>query len=246
MRLVGKVESIVRETSQARPLRIAAVLVSALLCIACAMLVTGCSQSRDKKAAEEAINKGLHKEALSLHVFIGRVSHKCTPIVGLGLGESHDDLTRVTEYHAAQKAGLITIAPDGPEFWKVELVDPRPQIVEMLKTVPHTVKDGCDQFQYGFGVARKSVAGIVNLREISNEKTETEFTWKWELFPAGEKLLNALSQQERIQVNPYLVTSSQPQKPDQSFSLADMTLSSTPHPGKKTLKKSGDGWVLDE
>jgi hypothetical protein len=28
---------------------------------------------------------------------------------------------------------LITIAPDGPGFWKVELVNPKPEVVEHLK-----------------------------------------------------------------------------------------------------------------
>jgi hypothetical protein len=174
-------------------------------------------------------------------VFIGRVSEKCAP---LSLDENQDLSTR-PEYHAAQKAGLISITPDGPGFWKVDLVNPNPKLVENLKKVQHNVKDGCDDLYFGFVVASKT-ADIVSLHKVTDEKTEADFTWKWKLEPAGVKLVDALSQQERNQTTPYLEVVSRRGKRDPSFDLGNMDQSSTPQPGKMALKKSGDGWVIDE
>lgn len=205
-------------------------------------LLMGCSGSKDKKAAMDAINKGMQREALSLRVVLGRVSPKCAPIV---VASDNQDLTTVTEYQAAQKGGLITIAPDGPGFWKVEVLDPKPNVQEVLKNAHHYGKDGCDYFWFGSTVAEKSVADI-NLHEISPEKAEAEFTWKWGLTPFGTRIVDNLSPQQRAQVNAKLTILDIRLHSDPMFDLADITQSSSPHPGKKSLKKSGDGWVLDE
>lgn len=211
------------------------------LLLTVSLLFTGCSGSKDKKAAAEAVNKGLKRDAVQLLVFIGRVSEKCAP---LSLAENQDLTTR-PEYHAAQKAGLISITPDGPGFWKVDLVNPNPKLVENLKKAQHNVKDGCDDLYFGFVVASKT-ADIVSLHKVTDEKTEAEFTWKWKLEPAGVKLVDGLSQQERNQTTPYLEVMSRRGKRDPSFDLGNMDQSSTPQPGKMALKKSGDGWVIDE
>src|SRR6185312_11757474 len=89
----------------------------------------GCSHGQNEKAAVEALNQGLKREALVLHLFIGRVSSQCTPIVGL---VRTPELTKVVEYQAAQKAGLINITQDGPGFWKVELINPSPKLAAVL------------------------------------------------------------------------------------------------------------------
>lgn len=214
---------------------------SLILALAASLLV-GCSGAKDKKAAVEAINKAMRKEALSLHVLLGRISPKCAPVV---LASDNQDLTTATEYQAAQKGGLISITPDGPGFWKVDLVDPKPSVVDALKNAHHYGADGCDYTWFGSTVAEKSVADI-NLHEISSEKAEAEFTWKWALTPFGSRMVDNLSPQQRAQVN----TKLRPVDPrlhfDPMFDLTDMTQSTAPHPGKKSLKKSGDGWVLDE
>jgi hypothetical protein len=213
-------------------------MVLALL-LAVSLLFTGCSGSKDKQAAAEAVNKGLRRDALRLLVFIGRVSEKCAP---LSLDDNQDLSTR-PEYHAAQKAGLISITPDGPGFWKVDLVNPKPELVENLKKARHDVKDGCDDLYFGFVVASKT-ADIVSLHKVTDEKTEAEFTWKWKLEPAGIKLVDGLSQQERYQTTPYLEVVSRRGKRDPSFNLGNIDQS--PQPGKMALKKSADGWVVDE
>jgi len=217
--------------------------VLAFLVVISSLLLTGCSSGKSKEAAVEALNKSWRREDVMLFVFVGRVSERCTPIVGL---EKDGDLTKMTNFRAAQKAGLITITPDGTGFWKVEVVNPSPKLIALLNKVPHTVKDGCDWVAYSFSVGSKVVSEIANIHEITGEKAEAEYTWKWALTPAGVKLVDKLSQPELIQVNANLEDLHHHYRPDPTFNLADMVESSTPRPGKKMLKKSGDGWVLDE
>lgn len=208
------------------------------------LLLTGCSSGKRKKAAAEALNQGLRREAVVMVVSLGHVGYKCGNIPAFT--DENEDLTTLTRFHSAQRAGLVTITPDGPGFWKVELVDPKPGVLESLKKAKHNVTAGCDSIPFAFIVAWKSVADIVNFHEITSEKAEAEFTWKWVLAPAGIKLVDSLSEQERIQLNANLESPILRYTQDPTFSLVDMTQSSTPRPGKKTLKKSGDGWVLDQ
>jgi hypothetical protein len=215
---------------------------SLVLALAALLLLAGCSGGKDKKAAIEAINKGMRKEALSLHVLLGRVGLGCAPIWA---SSDNKDLSMVPQFQAAQKGGLISITPDGPGFWKVELVDPKPNVQEALKNAHHYGTDGCDYYWFGTTVAEKSVTDI-NLHEISPDKAEAEFVWKWGLTPFGTRLVDNLSPQQRTQVNTKLTTVDRRLQPDPMFDLADITQSSSPHPGKKSLKRSGEGWVLDE
>lgn len=206
-------------------------------------LLSGCSGGKDKKAATEAINQGLKRELVMVPISVGRVGDKCGDEPAFVTAK---DLTAQTNYHSVQKAGLVTIATDGPDFWKVELVDPKPVVLENLKKARHNTRDGCDAVAFSFLVAAKSVADIVSIHEVTDQKSEVEFTWKWALAPAGVKLVDKLTQQEIVQLNANLQDAHRNYRPDPTFNLADMVLSSTPHPGKKTLKKSGDGWLLDE
>lgn len=202
----------------------------------------GCSHGQNEKAAVEALNQGLKREPLVLHLFIGRVSSQCTPIAGL---VQTPELTKVVEYQAAQKAGLINITQDGPGFWKVQLINPSPKLAAVLAKAPHNIKGGCDDLQVGLSVASKAVVDLVNLQPITGEKSDAVFTWKWALAPDGAKLVNNLSDKERLELAPH-IERLRPRTPDPTFNLADMTGSTTPHQDKKTLKKSGEGWVIDE
>jgi hypothetical protein len=174
-----------------------------------------------------------------LYLLNGRISPSCAPIAGL---TEKGDLTAVFKYQAAQKAGLVTITPDGPGFWKVETTDPK--YAEFLKKARYGGLNGCSFVASGLFVAWKSVADITNIHEISGEKSEVEFTWKWELSPVGEKLVNGLDEQERARLGADL-ESRDHGKPDPTFSLVDMKQNSTPRSGKATLKKSGDNWIMD-
>jgi hypothetical protein len=217
--------------------------VASLLIFTFAVLMAGCSGGKSKDAATKAINQGLKRELVMIPISLGRVGDKCGNEPAF---VTTKDLTAQTNYHSLQKAGLITIATDGPEFWRVELVDPKPSVVEALKKAQHRVIDGCDSVGFSFTVAAKAVADIMKIHEITSQKAEAEYTWKWVLYPAGVKLVDKLSQPELIEVNANLEDAHRHYRPDPTFNLADMVQSSTPHPGRKMLKKSGDGWVLDE
>jgi len=211
--------------------------------ITSALLLAGCSSGQSKKAAAEALNQGLHRQNVGLFISVGRLSQSCSYISGF---EKDKDLTEVTNFRAAQKAGLVTIAPDGPGFWRVELVNPKPEIAENLKKAKHTVKDGCDLVGYAFKIASKAVAEVLEIHEITNEKAEVDYTWKWTLDPSGVKLVDNLTQPELIEVNANLQALEWHRQPVPTFNLADMVQSAAPHPGKAMLKKSGDDWALDQ
>ncbi len=207
------------------------------------ILSIGCSNSKNRDAQiKAALNQQLKQDAVSLRVNIGRVGWKCGVVPGLAEG---DDLASEPRYRAAQKAKLISVTPDDPGFWKVELVNPSPQMVQSLKDFHHNVQEGCDSFMLGFVIASKSVADLVNVRKVASGNTEAEFTWKWTLSPHfGASLVDNLSEKERAEIVPYL-SQSRPQA-DFKFNLMDIPGSTVTHTGTKMLKESGNGWVVDE
>lgn len=222
-------------------------MVLALL-LTISLLFTGCSGSKDKKAAIEAINESLDRDAFGLSVDLGRVGDPCGNIPAFA---TTPDLAVQPRYYSARKAGLITITPDGPDFWKIELVHSDPELLERLAKDKHNQQNGCNSVPFLFDVAVRSMGELVNLRKITDEKSEAEFTWKWELTPEGEKLVNALSASERIQLSDKLqhVQSDSVYRPfpdDLAFNLADLGRSSRPRPAKIMLKRSNNGWVVDE
>jgi phosphoribosylanthranilate isomerase len=118
--------------------------------------------------------------------------------------------------------------------------------VEHLKKAKHTVRDGCDSVGFIFTAASKAVAEIQNIHEITSQKAEVEYTWKWMLDPSGVELVDHLTQPDLIEVNANLQEVELHRRPNPTFNLADMVQSATPRPGKAMLKKSGDGWILDD
>lgn len=206
------------------------------------VLLGSCSHAQNQKAAVEVLNKRLSGDALRLNLFIGRVTGQCFVIPETGASSGPG---KIPKYQAAQKAGIITITDGGPGLWTIDLVNPDPKIAAVLKKVPHEMKDGCDGFMFAVPVVRKSVVDLVNLQPITAEKSEAVYTWKWQLQPDGEKLVDKLSEQERLQLTPHLEYS-KGSTPDPTFNLANLTAATAAHQDKKTLKKSGDGWVIDE
>jgi hypothetical protein len=205
-------------------------------------LVSGCSQAQNEKAAMETLNQSFKHDPLVLRLYIGRVSSQCTPIVGL---VRTPELTKVVEYKAAQKSGLINIVQDGPGFWKVNLISPSQKLAAVLAKAPHHVKGGCDDQSIALTVASKVVVDLKSLQPITSEKSDAVFTWKWALEPDGVKLVDNLSDQERLELAPQIERVN-PLLHQTTFNLGDMTASTAPHQDKKTLKKSGNGWALDE
>jgi len=214
--------------------------VPSLFIIGLLVFAVGFSGEKDTKAITDALNLSMNKDSIKLLYSIGRVSGKCDSFTTL------EPIPAQIDFIAAQKAGLVTIAPDGPDFWKVELANAKPQVLENLKKAKYNEKDGCRSLTMGDTVATKTVVEVKSIYEVTSQKSEVEFTWKWVLAPTGVKLIDNLSQKELSQLNNNLRNPALLMKHDETFNLMDIRQSSTPHPGKKMLKKSGDGWVLDE
>lgn len=208
--------------------------------IAFLALLAGCSGKKDQKAMIDAINKSMNQDRIMVYLLRGHVSPKCS-----GSWIEAKPIPEQIVYSAAQKAGLITITPDGPDFWNVELVNPSPMVVEGMKRSAHTTDNGCDATIYGMSVAYKAVADVVNVGQEKDGKSEVEFTWKWTVEPTtqGAKLANALSPQERAELNDHLKNPVLDHQHDPSFNVTDMAQSGAPHTAKMVLSKSGNEWV---
>ncbi|SRR5258707_1872714 len=214
--------------------------ISSLLIIGLLAFAVGFSGEKDTKGITDALNLSMNKDSIKLVYAIGRVNGKCSSFTKL------EPIPAQIDFIAAQKAGLVTIVPDGPDFWEVELANAKPQVLENLKKAKYNEKDGCRSLAMLDTVATKSVVEVKNIYEVTSQKSEVEFTWKWVLAPTGVKLIDNLSQKELSQLNNNLRNPALLMQHDETFNLTDIKQSSTPHPGKKTLKKSGDSWVMDQ
>jgi len=211
-----------------------------LFIIGLLIFTVGFSNESDTKAITDALNTSMSKDSIKLVYMIGRVNGKCGNYTTL------EPIPAQTDFIAAQKAGLVTIAPDGPDFWKVELANAKPQVLENLKKAKYNEKDGCRSLTMFDTVATKSVVEVKNIYEVTSLKSEVEFTWKWVLAPSGVKLIDNLSQKELSQLNGNLKNPALLMRHDETFNLMDIKQSTTPRPGKMMLKKSGETWVLAE
>jgi hypothetical protein len=210
-----------------------------LLIIGLLVFAVGFSGENDTKAITDALNLSMNKDSIKLVYLIGRVNGKCGSFTKL------EPIPAQIDFIAAQKAGLVTIAPDGPDFWKVELANAKPQVLENLKKAKYNEKDGCRSLSMLDTVATKSVVEVKNIHEVTSQKYEVEFTWKWVLAPTGVKLIDNLSQKESAQLNNNLRNPALLMQHDETFNLTDIRQSTTPRPGTKVLKKSAASWVVD-
>jgi hypothetical protein len=200
--------------------------------VALIVLAAGCSGKKDQKTVIDVLNKSMSRDRIMLDLPLGRVGQACA--------NSNIEAKPVPEqaiYFAAQKAGFITITPDGAGFWKVELVNPSPQVMEALKTAAHNTMDGCDSIWFSFSVAYKSVSEVRNFQKVDGDQSEVEFTWKWTLAQWGTKFVSVLSPQELAGLNDHLKNPALDRQRDPSFNIADMTKTGTPQTAKKTLSK---------
>jgi hypothetical protein len=189
-------------------------------------------------AAGGAINKYLQGMSVAFSVELGRVGTGCADT---GAGVINIDPTQEIEFIAAQKAGAVTVTPDGPHYWRVDLKETSAAAAEALKKIPHKVANGCDYQHFGLGVARKALVEVVNIRQLGETTAEVEFTWKWTHSSFFAKLPEQLSPAQQKELEAYFPTRVPPQN-NAHFSFADISDNSQPHPGKRTLKKTDDGW----
>ncbi len=205
---------------------------SVLFPVTLIVLAAGCSGKKDQKALIDVLNKSMNRDRIMLDLPLGRVGQACA--------NSNIEAKPVPEqaiYFAAQKAGFITITPDGAGFWKVELVNPSPQVTEALKTAAHNTMDGCDLMRFSFSVAYKSVSEVRNIRKVDGDQSEVEFTWKWTLAQWGTKFVSTLSPQELAGLNDHLKNPALDRQRDSSFNIADMTKTGALQTAQKTLSK---------
>jgi hypothetical protein len=205
---------------------------AAFLLLTALAFVPGCSGKKDQKAVIDALNKSMNRDRIMLDLPLGRVGQACA-----NSNIEHKPVPEQATYAGAQKAGLITITPDGPDFWKVELVNPSPQMAEALKKAAHYTMDGCDSMAFSFPVGYKAVSEVRNISKVDDSQSEVEFTWKWTLASWGTKFAGALTPQELAGLNDHLKNPGLDHQRDPSFNIADMAQTGALQTAKKTLSK---------
>lgn len=197
--------------------------------------MVGCS-GLSRGAARAVIDHELKDTKVSLQVNLGRIGRECAL-----------DPTSDVRYFAAQKAGVITITPDGTDFWKIEPVGLKPVSRDNNDSASQGSASGCDYAPVALPLAQKSLVDVTGIHPLQDGTAEASFTWKWALTPRGEKIINQLSPSQLEDLDARL-HSPYSELPALRFRVTDVSGSTNPHQGKKTLKKSADGWrvVFDQ
>jgi hypothetical protein len=211
---------------------------AAVLAVMCSLL-GGCSSGL-KKTAAEAIDKSFMETSATVsgNIYYGRVGDKCEDLAKHVL-----NLNPTTEasYVAVEKAGVISVTADGPDYWKIDILSLTPEARERINGNVHPAANGCDYHPVLVAWARKSVVEVTRMNPITNETVEVEYKWKRALTPNGEKLVNRLSSSQLTDV--YWRNYAPPQ-PDSRFTFRDLADSTAPRDGKAMLKKVKDGWEV--
>lgn len=206
------------------------------------LAVSAWGENLSSATAAEIIDKSLKGTMVGVTLELGRVGTRCA-------SEAADvynyNPSKKIEFIAAEKAGVIKITPDGAEFWKVEPVDPKPPFVEAMKKVPHKVANGCDYQRFSFLVARKSIVDVARVNPLTEDTAEVEFSWRWVPTVPFAKLAEQLSPDQQKELEAYFSRIVPPQN-DPHFSVSDIRSNAQPGYGKRTLKKSDNGWRLTD
>lgn len=205
---------------------------AAFLLLTVLAFVPGCSGKKNQKSLIDVLNKSMGHDRVMLYLPLGREGQACSD-----LKLEPKPVPDQVVYAAAQKAGLITIKPDGPDFWKIESVEISPAMAEVLKRAAHNTKDGCDSIGISSTIAYKAASEIQNIRKVDDDQSEVEFTWKWTLTPYGAKFVNKLSQQELVALNGHLNNPSLNEQSGPTFNIADMAHTGAVQTAKKILSK---------
>jgi hypothetical protein len=191
-----------------------------------------------KDAAAPVVSKYLQSMGVGVLVTLGRVGTKCADNDQV----KNFDPTRDIQFVAGQKAGFLTITPDGPDFWKVELTEVKPAFAEAMKKVRHKIANGCDYQDFLFGIARRSLVEIINVKPLTATTAEVQYTWKWEPFPSFAKLAEQLSPEQQSDLEKYIAKWVAPQN-NLHFRVTDVHGDEI-RSGRRTLKLFDDGWRL--
>lgn len=159
-----------------------------LLLLLLAALLLGCSITGfDKKTATQMLGYRLGLGTRGLVVSIGRVGSNCR----YGDGRVGNDLTPSKDIVTitAQRAGLVTVKPDGPHYWKVELTDKGKPLSNLERMRSHFVRNtanGCNFEPAAFDIATSQLVSVDSVKGML--PVTVEYEWKWRVTPLGASL----------------------------------------------------------
>jgi hypothetical protein len=149
----------------------------------CLMLVVGCSHdSLDRDSAAKQINAHLGANEKKLMFNVGRVGRHCST-VDLGDGKQDEvdlDPAKDISTVVALKAGYVTTAIDGKDYWKVTLTDKGQAFLKKHPGLPYPneTKNGCDFHQVEFPLATASVVEVTSITTGADVR-EADYSWNW-------------------------------------------------------------------
>jgi DNA-binding MarR family transcriptional regulator len=148
-------------------------------------LMAGCSGVPSQESALASINSSYGASPRSLTFKIGRVGPNC---YFLSSGQQVPaDLTpqRDMPLTILERAGYVTVTPDGKDFWKVELsekgraLQAKHEQVFLREPYGHETGNGCDYYQVDLPVAR-AVAVQISAMRPGESSCEYDFSWHWQ------------------------------------------------------------------
>jgi hypothetical protein len=158
-----------------------------MLCV-----LLGCSGGKtlDKVTAAREIKVNLSVSGNVSSATIGRVGTSCVELDPAGrekklnLDPGADIGTLV-----AQRAGYLTVTPDGKGFWKIALTEQGSAALAAAKGKPyaHRAHGGCDYQLIDFLLATPELVDVVSVTADENNP-EVDYLWKWKTTDLGRML----------------------------------------------------------
>jgi hypothetical protein len=151
--------------------------VSAVLLLAACV---GCSNTLNRGFAGEQIKTNTYlEEPPELWVDVGRIGLSCEPLPPA----NNIELT------IAKMAGIVTVKPDGKNFWQVSLTDKGRALPEAkkLESDPPDTKGGCSSQQLTIPLATREFVDVTGITGSENE-AQVDFRYKWKPTELGSAL----------------------------------------------------------
>lgn len=214
-------------------------------------LLLGCSgdstpKAMDKATAAKEIKSLLSTSDNAISLEIGRVGTSCGELDSAGREQKFNQSPMINVSSiVAQKAGYVTVQPDGKGFWKVALTEQGQAALAASKEKPyaHNALEGCDYQQVDFVVVTPELVSVESVTADENDP-EVDYLFKWNTTDLGRalrldgKVFPALTplQQAELQTHIHALVElvRLPVPPD------DYTRS-----GRAKFKKLTDGWRIE-
>jgi len=152
-------------------------------------ILAGCSRNTlDKKTAAELIQKVYDKDYAAIMTDVGRLGSSCEMISDDGRSSWTEDLTpsKNATVVALQSLGYVTVTPDGPGFWRVELTE-KGKALSHGDLLPTATRNACKAQNVEFLLGTREVIKATDI--AGDEKTATvEYSWKWKTTELGQAL----------------------------------------------------------